>query len=159
MRRLCLLGVLALAGALAAVQGAAARTTDSFGFTVSKVAQFETTNPQCAVQRGSSQVDGPGLGDIDICITWETFAPGFHAFRGTWRLAGGGGTLTFAVSGSETFAFFPNLHLDQVVTGTVVEATGEYRGARGTIGGGGPIVINPDGSGSPSLAFEVDLDY
>jgi hypothetical protein len=121
---------------------------------------FLGATPKCPALRSHVQlqsVAGTQLGTSLLCVQVATFddATGIFTEIGTLTLYLPGGTIETAVTIVDDFAGFPIV--TQSLTGDVVDGTGIYRGARGSITGGGTIFLGPQGP-QPDLTFTVDFD-
>jgi hypothetical protein len=147
--------------AFAVAGGAQAGNPIQHGQVVVRIATpptFLGSTPKCPVQRSHVQLqseDGRQLGTSLLCVQVpDPEEDAIFTEIGTLTLFLPGGTIETRVTIDDDFAGFPIV--TQTLTGAVTRGTGVYRGASGSITGGGTIVFVPNGP-EPDLLFTIEL--
>lgn len=100
-----------------------------------------------------SSLTGRPLGQATLCNS--EILPTSRGFVeiATMKLELSGGSIVAAMR--IAFIFSPDgSRALQLATGTILEGTGAYEGARGSVHGGGPIVFGPEGP-EPNLTYVI----
>jgi hypothetical protein len=106
---------------------------------------------------GLSSPDGQTVGQGQNCIRDDNGA-GTLGIDVTLRLPGG--TIQASITDVETSDFDPAtgvLTITEDWNGPVTGGKGLYNGAGGTLSAHGPVIVNPDGSGSVNIEIVVTL--
>jgi hypothetical protein len=156
-----LLPILAAAGAALALGGPASADRRPDGNLVVRVVgvpTFSDATPACPAFSASDVMQSPAgtpLGSFEFCFATssqnasggdtDTGTATFHLRRGTIET-----TLTLDEVPTATGVL-------QTDSGTIFGGTGIYRGATGSIGGGGPIDFDTSGTSRPNLTLTLTL--
>jgi len=98
---------------------------------------------------------GAVVGASFFCVSSATFdAAGTLTEAGTLELHLPGGEIVTEATIVDDFRVYP---IVQTIAGTVESGTGVYRGATGTLSGGGTIVFDQNGDPVPDSTLVVDL--
>jgi hypothetical protein len=102
--------------------------------------------------------DGHAVGSSFFCVSSAPFdeATGLLTESGTLILHLPGGKLVLDATIVDDLSGYPVV--DQTVTGTVLSGGGLYRGASGSLSGGGTVVFDENGDPHPDSTLVVDLD-
>jgi len=99
---------------------------------------------------------GAVVGASFFCVSSATFdeAAGTLTEAGTLELHLPGGEIVTEATILDDFGVYP---IVQTISGTVESGNGVYRGATGTLSGGGTIVFDQNGDPVPDSTLVVDL--
>ena len=165
MRRFVLIRILVLVASAALIGPVAAQASGNpiqLGTVTVNVGSplfFLGPKPGCLfrVYYGLSSADGRKLGQGQNCITADDGA-GTLLIDVTLHLPGG--TIRASITNVETTEFDPTTGVVTITEdwdGPVTGGTGLYRGAQGNLSAFGPVVLNPDGTGSFDIEIVVTL--
>jgi len=100
---------------------------------------------------------GAVIGSSILCASSAVFDEETATYTevGTLALHLAGGEILARVIIDDDFSVYPVV---QTISGTVTRSNGVYRGATGTVSGGGTIVFDADGVPHPDSTIIVDFD-
>jgi hypothetical protein len=101
---------------------------------------------------------GRVIGSSMLCLSSAVFDEASATFTqaGALTLHLPGGTIVADATIADDFSGYPVVQ--QSISGTVVGGTGLYRGATGSLSGGGTILFDESGVPHPDSTLVVDLD-
>ena len=120
---------------------------------------FLGPTPACPEFRAETRLlseSGAVVGSSFFCVSKVEPAGPLVTQTGMLTLFLAGGKIVTEAAIVDDFGGFPIV--GQTISGTVVAGSGLYRGASGTLSGGGTIVIDENGVPHPNSTLVVDLD-
>ena len=118
---------------------------------------FLGPTPACPVLRAHTRLvseAGAAIGSSLFCVARLDEATASQTQTGTLTLHLPGGEIVTHAVIVDDFGVYP---IVQTISGTVEDAGGHYRGATGTLSGGGTIVFDENGRPVPDSTLVVDL--
>ena len=122
---------------------------------------FLGPTPACPEFRAHTRLLSPSgavVGSSMLCVSSVTFDESTLTMTqvGILTLYVPGGTIVTNATLADAFGGYPIV--TQTISGSVIAGTGIYRGASGTLAGGGTIVVDENGVPHPHTTLVVDLD-